>query len=146
MCLLLRWSCREFYWRILVRFRMQGSNQISWSRYWRHDSTNKPSGGKVEWRIVNVFSFLCIDYYFSFLEHWIQVLDENDEFRDRLGIDARDMTDIAKLRKSRALRQQQYRAENQILLKEIERLEEERIELKQLVCTDYGIVKLYSHK
>nr|XP_039270892.1 centrosomal protein of 290 kDa-like isoform X2 [Styela clava] len=61
------------------------------------------------------------------------ILEENDEFRERLGINPRDLTDIAKMRKSRALRQQQYRAENQILLKEIERLEDERIEMKHQI-------------
>jgi len=40
------------------------------------------------------------------------------------------MQDVAGLRKSRALRQQQYRAENQVLLQEIEKLEEERLQLK----------------
>nr|CAB3229962.1 centrosomal protein of 290 kDa [Phallusia mammillata] len=61
------------------------------------------------------------------------LLEENEEYRDRLGVAPRDMEDIAQLGKSRALRQQQYRAENQILLKEIEKLEDERLELKQEV-------------
>jgi centrosomal protein CEP290 len=56
------------------------------------------------------------------------LLEENEEFRERLGVDPRDLEDIVELRKSRALRQQQYRAENQVLLKEIERLEDERLE------------------
>ncbi|XP_076803761.1 centrosomal protein of 290 kDa-like isoform X2 [Clavelina lepadiformis] len=61
------------------------------------------------------------------------LLEENDEYRERLGIDPRDLEDIINLRKSRALRQQQYRAENQVLLKEIDRLEEERLEFKKQI-------------
>ena len=67
-------------------------------------------------------------------------MEENEDFRERLGLDLRKAEDIITLKNNRFLRQQQFRSENQILLKEVERLEDERIEMKKQVS--YLVIKI----
>ena len=59
-----------------------------------------------------------------------EVLDQNDELRAQLGMEQMPLVDVSELREKLKIRNQSYRAENDILRAEVERLEDERIQLK----------------
>eukprot|EP00052_Salpingoeca_macrocollata_P029083 m.289747 g.289747 ORF g.289747 m.289747 type:complete len:2313 (-) comp22944_c0_seq3:29-6967(-) len=64
-------------------------------------------------------------------QHTGQLLDENEELRRRLGLPASADVDLADLRRQRQVELEQLRAVNRTLSKDVERLEAERLQLKQ---------------
>ncbi|XP_071477104.1 centrosomal protein of 290 kDa-like [Diadema antillarum] len=62
-----------------------------------------------------------------------ELLEENEELRSRLGFEPKRPIDMEQARLQRGTQQQQDRALNQVLTKEVERLEEERIALKRQI-------------
>ncbi|CAB4002084.1 Hypothetical predicted protein, partial [Paramuricea clavata] len=56
---------------------------------------------------------------------------ENEELRERLGLDPKEPLDTEAIKEKKLVKTQQTAALNRVLSKEIERLEEERLELKR---------------
>lgn len=59
--------------------------------------------------------------------------DEAEELRERLGLDPKEPINIEGIRQRKAIKVERDRALNRVLQKEIERLEDERINLKQQI-------------
>ncbi|KAL4233575.1 hypothetical protein ACF0H5_008256 [Mactra antiquata] len=59
--------------------------------------------------------------------------DENEDLRGRLGLDPRKPLDLTQFRSKKNVRKEEEKAMNYILQKEVEKLEDERIELKQKI-------------
>ncbi|KAL3881749.1 hypothetical protein ACJMK2_028144 [Sinanodonta woodiana] len=59
--------------------------------------------------------------------------EENEELRRKLGLDPRKPLDLTQFRKNNMIRKEEDRALNIILQREVERLEEERLELKKKI-------------
>lgn len=59
--------------------------------------------------------------------------EENEELRFKFGMDSRDSLDLIEFRKNKEFRKEEEKVLNFILQKEVERLEDERIELKKKI-------------
>ncbi|BFZ24638.1 hypothetical protein BsWGS_27677 [Bradybaena similaris] len=62
-----------------------------------------------------------------------EILDENEELRYKLGMDPREPLNLTEFRKNKAIRHEELKAVNFTLQREIEALEEERIEDKKRI-------------
>ncbi|XP_005096015.2 centrosomal protein of 290 kDa [Aplysia californica] len=62
-----------------------------------------------------------------------EILDENEELRYKLGMDPKEPLDLTEFRKNKAIRQEELKALNFTLQREIEMLEEDRIADKKKI-------------